>query len=239
MQATSRLSRRTLYIFAVILYLACWNRAARAQQALSNDVPGTKQDASAYIGNGACAKCHAEIYSSYMQTAMARSSGPADENLIAGAFTHKPSGVHDHRILRCPDSKTTGNIASADLPDLIAFPASEAATQETCGLALAWQSIVARGMTMAQPKTYQLLRDALRTSPNDPAILSPLGYISQQRGALDQARSSYWKALHQDPMLVGAATKLGVLEAQQGHVTEAITLWQSASNGNQGKVKSP
>jgi predicted CXXCH cytochrome family protein len=51
------------------------------------------QNPSGYIGNEACAKCHAAIYASYMRTPMAQSSGPADENLIAGDFTHKPSGV--------------------------------------------------------------------------------------------------------------------------------------------------
>src|SRR5215475_17348 len=48
---------------------------------------------SAYIGNQACARCHSQIYESYLRTSMANASGPATQNLIAGEFTHKPSGV--------------------------------------------------------------------------------------------------------------------------------------------------
>jgi tetratricopeptide (TPR) repeat protein len=56
-----------------------------------------KPDANGYVGNEACAKCHASIFESYQRTAMARASGPATDNLIAGDFLHKKSGV-DYRI---------------------------------------------------------------------------------------------------------------------------------------------
>jgi hypothetical protein len=52
------------------------------------------QNPHGYAGNEASAKRHAAIYASYMRTPMAHSSGPADGNLIAGDFTHKPPGVH-------------------------------------------------------------------------------------------------------------------------------------------------
>ena len=51
-------------------------------------------DASGYVGNAACAKCHASIYESYARTAMANASGPASENLIVGELRHQPSGVN-------------------------------------------------------------------------------------------------------------------------------------------------
>jgi len=47
-----------------------------------------------YIGNQACARCHAAIFESYARTPMAHASGPATENLIAADFLHKNSGVH-------------------------------------------------------------------------------------------------------------------------------------------------
>ena len=53
-----------------------------------------KPDANGYVGNEACAKCHASIFESYQRTAMAHASGPATENLIAGDFLHKKSGVN-------------------------------------------------------------------------------------------------------------------------------------------------
>ena len=51
-------------------------------------------DASAYVGNQACAGCHAAIFQSYERTPMAHASGPAIENVIPADFVHAPSGVH-------------------------------------------------------------------------------------------------------------------------------------------------
>ncbi|ADW71064.1 tetratricopeptide repeat protein [Granulicella tundricola] len=44
-----------------------------------------------------CATCHQAIYARYEQTPMAQGSGPADTNLIPGAFRHTPSNI-DYRI---------------------------------------------------------------------------------------------------------------------------------------------
>jgi hypothetical protein len=49
---------------------------------------------SGYVGNEACADCHAAIYQSYARTPMARASGPAEDNLIPADFLHAKSGVH-------------------------------------------------------------------------------------------------------------------------------------------------
>ena len=53
-----------------------------------------KADLNGYVGNEACGKCHASIYKSFAKTAMAQASGPAADNLIAGEFSHPPSGVN-------------------------------------------------------------------------------------------------------------------------------------------------
>jgi len=50
-------------------------------------------------GSEACSGCHAEIYKSYEKTVMANASGAAGDGLIAGVFTHKPSGV-TYRVYR-------------------------------------------------------------------------------------------------------------------------------------------
>jgi hypothetical protein len=47
-----------------------------------------------YVGSQACAKCHSQIYDSYKNTAMAKASGPASDNLIPADFVHRKSGVH-------------------------------------------------------------------------------------------------------------------------------------------------
>jgi Flp pilus assembly protein TadD len=136
--------------------------------------------------------------------------------------------VTDHRILRIPTAQSRPAASSTDLPGLVPFPPSPEDPKDVRDLALAWQSIVNSGMTMAQPQAEQLLREALRGSPNDPVLLAALAYIAQQRGDFEQARALYNKALQQDPALVDAASNLAVLEAQDGHMAEAIKLWQSA-----------
>ena len=136
--------------------------------------------------------------------------------------------VTDHRIPRYLEAKAIPSPPSAALPDLLAFPPSQQTGKNSRDLALAWQSLATSGMSAAQPKAAQLLRDALRDSPDDPTLLSALGFIEQQQGALDQARALYTRALDHDPTLVDAASNLGVLEAQQGHLADAVKLWQSA-----------
>src|SRR5260370_27637687 len=52
---------------------------------------------SAREADAACARCHQQIYDSYMKTVIANASGPAAENAAPATFRHKPSGV-EHRI---------------------------------------------------------------------------------------------------------------------------------------------
>ena len=58
--------------------------------------------------------------------------------------------------------------------------------------------------------------------------MSSLGYVEQRRGAINDARELYQRALAQDPDLLDAATNLGVIEANSGHLREAVTLWEGA-----------
>ena len=46
-----------------------------------------------YVGNDACASCHASIYQSFSRTAHAHASGPAAANLVSGEFRHAKSQV--------------------------------------------------------------------------------------------------------------------------------------------------
>jgi len=45
------------------------------------------------VGNEACRPCHSAIVTSYERTAMARTSGSARGHVIAGTFSHAPSGI--------------------------------------------------------------------------------------------------------------------------------------------------
>jgi hypothetical protein len=57
-------------------------------------LPGSREAHSgAEVGNDACRPCHAALVERYAITAMARTSGRAPGNLIAGRFRHAASGV--------------------------------------------------------------------------------------------------------------------------------------------------
>jgi Cytochrome c554 and c-prime len=144
--------------------------------------------------------------------------------------------VTDHRILRRPaispqllqDANPHG-----DLPQLVRFPDSPKTDQEDArdllrDLALAWDVLVNRGMTAAAPEAEKLLRSAIKKSPDDPALLSAMGYFAQRKEELDRARELYGKALAVDPTLIDASANLGVIEARRGHAREAVKLWEDA-----------
>jgi Flp pilus assembly protein TadD len=110
---------------------------------------------------------------------------------------------------------------------LVPFPFSEDAERDIRSLALAKAFLVQTGKDSAVPEALRQLNIAVLQSPNDPALLSALGYIEQKRGAVDRARELYQKALTSDPDLIDAAANLGVIEANQGRLREPIKLWQA------------
>jgi len=144
--------------------------------------------------------------------------------------------VTDHRILRRPpiSPQLLQDVAAQTaLPRLLRFPDvdktdAQKKDEDPRDLALAWESLVNGGMTAAAPETERLMRLAVNKSPNDPALLSALGYFAQKKGDLDRARELYQKALSIDPTLTDAATNLAVIEANRGHGREAVRLWQDA-----------
>ena len=140
------------------------------------------------------------------------------------------TAVTDHRIPRKPTSGPgLENATSSSMPQLVTFPYAKAGTDHDIrDLALAWQSIVDSGMTMAEPEAERLLKQSAIQFPDDPAVLAALGYVEQEQGANEKARELYRKALAYDPTLIDAATNLGVLEARSGHLVEAVRLWQDA-----------
>ena len=138
--------------------------------------------------------------------------------------------VTDHRIPRRPEVSPQ-LLESADRParlQLVPFPRSAETENDVRDLALAWQSLAESGVEAAAPEAERLLRSSLKISPDDPDVLSALGYIEQKRGASDRARDLYEKALAHDPNSIDAATNLGVIEARAGHIREAVRLWEGA-----------
>jgi predicted CXXCH cytochrome family protein len=113
----------------------------------------------------------------------------------------------------------------AAAPSLVPFPDYEDARRDLRDLSLAWATLAGSGRADAVPTAERLLRAAASQSPTDPALLAPLGYLEQKRGAADSARELYEKALALDPDLIDAAANLGVIHANAGRLREAIKLW--------------
>jgi predicted CXXCH cytochrome family protein len=137
--------------------------------------------------------------------------------------------VTDHRIPRRPRVSPRllqEGTTLRSTPRLMPFPASQSVDPRD--LALAWTSLAKSGRSADETQERHLLLAALKRTPDDPELLSALGYFEQKRGATDEARQLYRKALRLTPESIVAATNLGVIEAQAGRVIEAVKLWQDA-----------
>src|SRR5438876_4793841 len=88
-----RVGSGALVFYAVLIALAA---SGRSRSAAAQSQPLTE------VGNDACAACHKDIYDSYSLTAMARTSGPALPQAVAGSFQHAASGV-SYRVGRVGD----------------------------------------------------------------------------------------------------------------------------------------
>src|ERR1700722_1598809 len=110
-----------LAVASLPLALAAQQESRRPQQAKpstsaakSPALPAAEKSATATTppGSEACAKCHSAIAASYSQTAMARASGQAIDQLTPADFTHAASGVH-YRVY--PENNAA--MLSFDRPD--------------------------------------------------------------------------------------------------------------------------
>ena len=176
-----------------------------------------------------CLECHGSKFGATHHTDQADCTACHMPASLSTDVAH--TEVTDHRILRrppvSPQLLQDGNTRPA-LPRLVRFPDSQKADDDVRDLALAWEALADGGMTAAAREAERLLRSAVEKSPNDPALLSALGYSAQKKGDIDHARELYEKALSVDPTLIDAATNLGVIDATRGHWREAVKLWEDA-----------
>jgi predicted CXXCH cytochrome family protein len=104
-----RKPKNKTFLLALILTLATLPLLAAAQQSTKPQTakpsastakspapqnPTATAAATTPPGNEACAKCHSALATSYSETAMARASGQAIDQLTPADFTHAASGVH-------------------------------------------------------------------------------------------------------------------------------------------------
>jgi Tetratricopeptide repeat/Doubled CXXCH motif (Paired_CXXCH_1)/Cytochrome c554 and c-prime len=130
----------------------------------------------------------------------------------------------DHRILRYPKAPTEID-QNLKEPELKPFSPTSAIPDDR-DLALAWQSLAEGGMEAALSQAQRFLPKALAEKPDDPELLTAMGYLEAKHGKIQQARSLYERALQNDPFADVAATNLGVIAAQSGDLAEAIRLWK-------------
>jgi len=132
----------------------------------------------------------------------------------------------DHRIQRTPLGPQLESVSFQ--PQLASFPASDSSLVTTRDLALAWETLSQRGIEGASHEAEEYLRKAVNERPEDPVLLSALGYIEQEHGLDKDAISLYERTLKLDPLSNDAATNLGALEAKSGDLPSAVRLWQQA-----------
>jgi Flp pilus assembly protein TadD len=134
--------------------------------------------------------------------------------------------VTDHRIPRK---------ANRDFPSpapggrLVQFGGVQTEDRE---LGLAYAEVALRGNELAGREALRLLEGVLPQYPEDPELLTRLGYLHQTRGDLDRAASLYERALERDPDQPVAASNLGVLYAQRGLLPKSLKLWARAFDKN-------
>jgi len=218
--------------FEALAQSACKKKSGDAMSCISchnpHGSPSPEERTAFYRGK--CLACHGAAFGAKHhanQPDCTKCHMPADPSIDI-AHTE----VTDHRISRRPTPPPPPEITPANslpsVPRLVPFPASAAADHDLRDKALAWETLAESGNEAAAKPAEQFLRQALAESPNDPALLSALGYIEQKHGHTNDSRELYERALARDPNLIDAATNLGVLEAKSGHMNDAIVLWQSA-----------
>ncbi len=184
--------------------------------------PSAAEKAAFYRGK--CLNCHGEAFAARHHPDHFDCTQCHMPSLPSKDVAHTQST--DHRILRYPHVRQLPPVAP--VPHLVPFPASEASQITTRDLALAWETMAQRNVEGASREADQYLRKAVKERPDDPLLLSALGYEDHQHKREKEARALYERALQLDSLANDAAVNLGVLEAQSGHLQRAVQLWQSA-----------
>jgi tetratricopeptide (TPR) repeat protein len=136
----------------------------------------------------------------------------------------------DHRIQKYPNVPPLPRLEVRGTPGapLVSFPEKDAGLATTRDFALGWETLAQRNVEGAANQAEFYLRKAEKEQPDDPVLLSALGFVEQRHGHEKEARELYERALKIDPRSNDAATNLGVLEARSGNLRRAVELWQGA-----------
>jgi tetratricopeptide (TPR) repeat protein len=168
-----------------------------------------------------CLTCHAGLASSHHP-----------ENLDC-TFCHMPreetediahEQVTDHRIQIALKPFTSPVGAEELVPIGGAHPGAR-------DEGVAWAQLALRGDRAAGERAMQILLQAESSDASqaaDTELHTELGFLEQESGNRERAKSEYQAALRADPLNGTAAGDLAVLEAQAGEFARALPLWQQA-----------
>ena len=134
--------------------------------------------------------------------------------------------VTDHRIPRTP---LPDRPPKDDVGRLVQFGN---ATPETRDLGLAYGQVALRGNAFATRESLRLLERAQREGPDDPEVLTRLGFLNQARGNADLALSYYQRAFALDQDRAVVANNLGVFYARGDMLARSVELWRRTFANN-------
>ena len=183
--------------------------------------PGPDEKAGYYRQQ--CLECH---------TSLATDHHPRQRDCTACHMPRTESAdirhtvVTDHRIIR---ARRAEGPPPPDTGRLVQFGDARPAPRD---LGLAYGEVALRGDPIAAGEALRLLTDAERRFPDDPDVLTRLGYLHQARGDLVAAEKYYERAFARGPGRAVVAANLGVFYARRGLMDRAMTLWRTTFEGH-------
>jgi predicted CXXCH cytochrome family protein len=167
---------------------------------------------------GKCVQCHAALAADHHQDQRdcVACHMPRVESADIGH-----TAVTDHRILRDPRASGGGRLGEK----LVPFGGASAEDRD---LGLAYAEIALRGNESATHEAKRLLEGIIPRYRSDQEVLTRLAYLEQAENRLDRAEALYQRSLGVDPSQPVAATNLGVILANRGMMSRALTVWRPA-----------
>jgi predicted CXXCH cytochrome family protein len=136
------------------------------------------------------------------------------------------TAVTDHRIIRQPQNDRP---RLAEGGRLVQFGNARPAARD---LGLAYGEVALRGNVFAAREAFRLLESVREQQPDDPEVLTRLGYLHQARGDFSSAEELYEEARKKDPDRAVVAANLGVFHARRGMLRQALELWRTTFENN-------
>ena len=128
-----------------------------------------------------------------------------------------------------PSDATPRSPAEVDVTKLVQFGNAQ---PEGRDLGLAYGQVALRGNAFAAREALRLLEQAQQEAPNDPEVLTRLGFLYQTRGNSDIALSYYNEPSHKIPDRAVVANNLGVFYARRGMLARSLELWRTTFDEN-------